>query len=111
MLDRVAAIQDKNQKLLDRAENALVELIGKLAEAKKRGVPETELTPIYEFQRSAQWRSDFVNAENSMGFHAPQEAARILAESIDYARQGELLTQALLEKYPVKVSGAVADKK
>ena len=25
-----------------------------------------------------------------MGFHAPQEAARILGESIDYARQGEL---------------------
>jgi nitrite reductase (cytochrome c-552) len=29
------------------------------------------------------------SAENSMGFHAPQEAARILAEAIDYARQGE----------------------
>jgi nitrite reductase (cytochrome c-552) len=41
-------------------------------------------------QRKAQWRLDFVSAENSMGFHAPQEAARILAEAIDYARQGEL---------------------
>jgi nitrite reductase (cytochrome c-552) len=25
-----------------------------------------------------------------MGFHAPQEAARILAESIDLSRQGQL---------------------
>ena len=25
-----------------------------------------------------------------MGFHAPQEAARILAEAIDLARQGEV---------------------
>jgi nitrite reductase (cytochrome c-552) len=25
-----------------------------------------------------------------MGFHAPQEAARILGEAIDYARQGQL---------------------
>jgi len=25
-----------------------------------------------------------------MGFHAPQEAARILAEAIDLARQGQL---------------------
>jgi hypothetical protein len=25
-----------------------------------------------------------------MGFHAPQEAARILARSIDYSRLGEL---------------------
>jgi len=33
---------------------------------------------------------DFVEAENSTGFHAPQEAERILAESIDYARQGQL---------------------
>jgi nitrite reductase (cytochrome c-552) len=41
-------------------------------------------------QRKAQWRTDFVNAENSMGFHAPQETARILAEAIDFARQGEL---------------------
>jgi formate-dependent nitrite reductase cytochrome c552 subunit len=25
-----------------------------------------------------------------MGFHAPEEAERILAESIDFARQGQL---------------------
>ncbi|HSE57374.1 MAG TPA: ammonia-forming cytochrome c nitrite reductase subunit c552 [Nitrospiraceae bacterium] len=31
---------------------------------------------------------EFVEAENSMGFQAPQEAARILGEAIDYARQG-----------------------
>jgi nitrite reductase (cytochrome c-552) len=41
-------------------------------------------------QRKAQWRLDFIAAENSMGFHAPQEAARVLAEAIDYARQGQL---------------------
>ena len=41
--------------------------------------------------RKAQWRLDFVAAENSMGFHAPQETARLLGEAIDYARQGELI--------------------
>ena len=25
-----------------------------------------------------------------MGFHAPQEAARVLGEAIDYARQGQV---------------------
>jgi nitrite reductase (cytochrome c-552) len=25
-----------------------------------------------------------------MGFHAPQEAAKVLAEALDYARQGQL---------------------
>lgn len=32
-----------------------------------------------------------VEAENSTGFHADQEAARILAESIDASRQGQLV--------------------
>ena len=41
-------------------------------------------------QRKAQWRLDFIAAENSMGFHAPQEAARVLGEAIDYARQGQI---------------------
>jgi nitrite reductase (cytochrome c-552) len=43
-----------------------------------------------ELQRAAQWRLDIVAAENSMGFHAPQEMARILAESIDLSRQAQI---------------------
>ena len=31
-----------------------------------------------------------IAAENSMGFHAPQEAAMVLGEAADFARQGEL---------------------
>lgn len=38
----------------------------------------------------ALWRVDFINAENSMGFHARQEAARILGEAIDKAGQGQI---------------------
>jgi len=49
-----------------------------------------QLAEMLALQRKAQWRLDFVAAENSMGFHAPQETARVLAESIDYARQGQL---------------------
>ena len=48
------------------------------------------LTELGNLQRAAQWRLDFVAAENSMGFHAPQEMARILAESIDLSRQAEI---------------------
>ncbi|MCG6155293.1 ammonia-forming cytochrome c nitrite reductase subunit c552 [Rubinisphaera margarita] len=33
------------------------------------------------------WRLDYISSENSKGFHADQESARILAESIDYSRQ------------------------
>ncbi|OGW81543.1 MAG: hypothetical protein A3G33_01860 [Omnitrophica bacterium RIFCSPLOWO2_12_FULL_44_17] len=102
MLDRVENIQNQTRKLLDRSEDALVALINKVAEAKKRGALEKDLAAIYELQRKAQWREDFINAENSMGFHAPQEAARILAESIDYARQGEVLVQTLLNQAPAQ---------
>ena len=46
--------------------------------------------PTQRLQRHAQFRLDFVEAENSTGFHAPGEAGRILAESIDLARQGQI---------------------
>jgi nitrite reductase (cytochrome c-552) len=49
-----------------------------------------------ELQRAAQWRLDFVAAENSMGFHAPQEMARILGESIDLSRQAQIKASELL---------------
>ncbi|HZN40103.1 MAG TPA: ammonia-forming cytochrome c nitrite reductase subunit c552 [Planctomycetota bacterium] len=87
---RVAAIQDRTKALMDRAEDALVQLIGDLEKAKKDGASAAALQPAQALQKKAQWRVDFVNAENSMGFHAPQEAARILGEAIDYARQGQL---------------------
>ena len=33
---------------------------------------------------------DFVMSENSMGFHAPQEAMRILGDAINQCRLGQL---------------------
>jgi nitrite reductase (cytochrome c-552) len=35
-------------------------------------------------------RWDFAASENSMGFHSPQETARIYAVAIDYGRQAQL---------------------
>jgi nitrite reductase (cytochrome c-552) len=48
------------------------------------------LQELEKLQRAAQWRLDFVAAENSMGFHAPQELSRILGESIDLSRQAQV---------------------
>ena len=95
MAARVAAIQERTHTMLLRAEDALVALINDLEAAKKGGMPEARLNPILEYQRKAQWRVDFINAENSMGFHAPQEALRILGEAIDDARQGQLALRDL----------------
>ena len=40
-----------------------------------------------------------------MGFHAPQEAAKVLGEALDYARQGELAV-VRLGIAPIKVAAA-----
>ncbi|HEX8909907.1 MAG TPA: ammonia-forming cytochrome c nitrite reductase subunit c552 [Anaeromyxobacteraceae bacterium] len=53
------------------------------------------LKELEGLQRAAQWRLDFVAAENSMGFHAPQELGRILGESIDLARQAQVKASLL----------------
>lgn len=87
---RVLSIQDRHHELQLRAEDATVALIQALEAALKNGATDDQLKTARELQRKAQWRVDFVNAENSMGFHAPQEAARILGEAIDYARQGQI---------------------
>jgi len=88
--DRVLNIQDRHQALLQRAARATTDMLDAIVAAKKAGVPEAELQTAAALHRKAQWRLDFVAAENSMGFHAPQEAAMVLGEALDYARQGEL---------------------
>jgi nitrite reductase (cytochrome c-552) len=90
ILARAEAIQDRTEALLFRAEEAAVGLIEALAAAKKAGATDAALKGARALHRQAQWRLDFVAAENSMGFHAPQEAARLLAEAIDLAHRGNL---------------------
>jgi len=87
---RVDSIQQKNYDLLQRGGAALTALLDAVEAAKASGATAEQLKPAREFQRKAQWRLDYIAAENSMGFHAPQEAARILGEAADYARQGQI---------------------
>jgi nitrite reductase (cytochrome c-552) len=87
---RVDQIQTRNFELLQRGGAALMTLLDAIVAAKKEGATPEQLNEALELQRKAQWRLDFIAAENSMGFHAPQEAAMVLGEAIDYARQGEL---------------------
>jgi nitrite reductase (cytochrome c-552) len=42
-------------------------------------------------QRRGQFLLDFIEAENSMGFHAGQEAMRVLGLSLDNTRQGQIV--------------------
>jgi nitrite reductase (cytochrome c-552) len=89
MKARVETIQSRTHSLRNLAMDALMDLIDDLKAAKAAGVATNELTKAQDFQRKAQFYLDFVEAENSTGFHAPQEAARILGESIDFSRKGQ----------------------
>jgi len=90
LASRVDVIQTRNHDLLQRGGVAIVELMDAVVAAKAKGASADSLAEARALQRKAQWRLDFIAAENSMGFHAPQEASRVLAEAIDYARQGQL---------------------
>ena len=95
---RVLAIQDRHHALLERAAKATTDMLDAIVAAKKGGAGEAALQAAAVQQRKAQWRLDFVAAENSMGFHAPQELARILGEVIDHARQGQLEAERAARK-------------
>ena len=99
---RVTGIQDRTKALMVRAEDATLDLIKYLKEAKLAGKSDAELKEARALHRKAQWRLDFVAAENSMGFHAPGECARLLGEAIDYARQGQVKAIQLNQATPVK---------
>lgn len=73
-----------------KAQHPEIELWSPGVHAKAAGATPEQLAPALELQRQAQWRLDFIAAENSMGFHAPQEAARVLGEAADLARQGRI---------------------
>ncbi|MGH9793170.1 MAG: ammonia-forming cytochrome c nitrite reductase subunit c552 [Candidatus Acidiferrales bacterium] len=87
---RAHTVQERTFELRNVAMDALVELIGDLKAARAAGKSDAQLAEAQNFQRRAQFLLDFVEAENSTGFHAPQEAARILALSIDHSRKGQV---------------------
>jgi nitrite reductase (cytochrome c-552) len=92
---RAERIQLTNFELLERGGVAIVDLLDAIVAAKNFGASDTALEAALGLQRRAQWRLDYIAAENSMGFHAPQEAARILGEAIDFARRGQVAALTL----------------
>lgn len=88
--NQVLDIQDKVHDTKLTSEKAIVDAIDWI---KKAGAEPTAnaqlLSEARELHRQAQWRWDFVSAENSMGFHSPTEALRILGEATDLGHKAE----------------------
>jgi nitrite reductase (cytochrome c-552) len=86
---RVHTIQDRTFQVRNLAMDALMALIADIKGAKAAGASDADLEASRRHQRRAQFLLDFIEAENSMGFHADQEAVRVLALSLDETRRGQ----------------------
>jgi nitrite reductase (cytochrome c-552) len=89
--DRVAEIQKQVAETMYATEDAIVEAIEAISTAAANPkADKAMLDEARQMHRSAQLRWDFIAAENSMGFHNPEEALRILASATDLARQAQI---------------------
>jgi nitrite reductase (cytochrome c-552) len=95
LIARAEAIQGRTVALRDRAMDALMALIADIEAAKTAGASDADLAVARQAQRRGQFYVDFVESENSNGFHAPQEATRILGVAIDHFRQGQVSLRPL----------------
>jgi nitrite reductase (cytochrome c-552) len=103
---RIETIQSRTYEMRGVAIDALLALIDDIEKAKAAGATDEKLAAARNFQKKAQFLVDFIEAENSMGFHAPQEAARVLVKSVDYSRQGQVAVRGGTTVAPARVVAA-----
>ena len=103
--ERATTIQDRTFAMRNMAMDALMELIRDLGARVETDSTSQDVQLARDYQRKAQFLLDFVEAENSMGFHAPQEAARVLHKSVNYARMGQI---ALYGGRPAELDAGLA---
>lgn len=103
---RIETIQSRTYEMRGVALDALLALIGDIEKAKSAGATDAQLAAARGFQKKAQFLVDFIEAENSMGFHAPQEAPRVLVKSVDYSRQGQVALRGGTTVAPARAVGA-----
>lgn len=88
LTDRVKTVQNRVFELQHTAGQRIArahEVIGKAAASSKAN--SAELDKARESIRNAQWLWDYVAAENSMGFHNPDQTLYTLGQSMDLANQ------------------------
>lgn len=83
---RVVGLQNATVDLLQAAEREIAALIDAIVAAQDAGVPEAVLAGARQAHRAAQFRWDFIDAENSTGFHSSLEARRVLVDAANIAR-------------------------
>jgi len=96
---RVYEIQNRNRDMLDRAERVITAAHLEIGDAIKLGATDDELQGVRMLVSQAQMYWDYIAASNGMGFHAPQESARVLGKAVDMGQECRLQTQAIRIKH------------
>ncbi len=89
---RVNVIQDQVYNTKIATEDAIIDAIQAITAAAAR--PDADVALLDQarlLHRKAHFYWDFVSAENSMGFHNPEYALKLLAEATNFARQAQML--------------------
>lgn len=90
--------QEKVKELGLKAEDLIVMAHVEAKAAWDAGATKSEMAPILQKIRHAQWRWDYVAASHGASFHAPLESARIMGSAINKAQEARIeLTRVLLK--------------
>ncbi len=106
--DQVVAIQDRTASLMLRSGYATA-TVAKLFErihdlqAQGKQVDKALYDKAKDFYEEAFYRCVFIGAENSVGFHNPTEAMRVLGDATAFATKAEALLRQALAKAGVDV--------
>ncbi|MDQ7831029.1 MAG: ammonia-forming cytochrome c nitrite reductase subunit c552 [Desulfovibrionaceae bacterium] len=106
--ERVFTIQDRTASLMIRAGYAtatVAKLFETIHKAKEAGtaINEEFYAKARDYYEEAFYRSLFIGAENSIGFHNPTEGLRILGDAVAFASKAEGLQRQLLTQAGVEV--------
>ena len=105
----VVNTQDKILQIRRIAEKAVAAAHMQAKIAWDNGATEEQMKPVLTLIRHAQWRWDYVAAGNSMGFHSPVEAMRVLGTSIQKAEQAKSELSLVFVKLGVPLPVAMPD--
>ncbi|MBF0343999.1 MAG: ammonia-forming cytochrome c nitrite reductase subunit c552 [Nitrospirae bacterium] len=88
--EQVLNIQDRVNHMFTKAGYIIAQAALMIEAADKLpGVDQGLMKRAKELYQEAYYRNVWIGAENSMGFHNPPEALRVLGDAVDYGRQAE----------------------
>jgi len=106
VVERVNVIQEQVATTKIATEDALLDAISALKLAAAEPSADAALLDQARLlHRKAQFMWDFVSAENSTGFHNPEYALRILADSTNFARQAQMLAARSIDDMSLLETG------